>query len=135
MIRLYSHEVKQQAAFFGLLKQIDHPRHGEMEDFDTKIKFYKECTREAVLAKPLLQKVVDHCLVLKDVKLNDGLCKALNATFNMNPETVENVLFSNNGLGAKNMNRLLEGLTSQRQVKILALEENELDIDSIDLIS
>jgi hypothetical protein len=46
-------------------------------EHDPKIKFYKECLKDNTVALPIMSKIFDRMLLIKNTRLNTGLVNAI----------------------------------------------------------
>ena len=64
-------------AFFALCKKYCDLEQTEAGQNDPRIKFFEACVKENDLVLPILSKIIDNSLTLKNYKLNMGLCRAI----------------------------------------------------------
>ena len=60
----FARNIKQQAAFFEKCKKALTPKFMEAVSTDDKLKFFRMCDKEGVLAFPIFSKVVDGGLLI-----------------------------------------------------------------------
>ena len=77
MLQKYGDDVKQQRAFYEFCKQAKDAKFSDPNVNNANVQFYKECEKSRDLAKPVLTKLVDGQLVIRDLKLNTGAAKGL----------------------------------------------------------
>ena len=63
-----------------------------------RLQYYAACTKNRILARPILDKIVDNALVLRDIKLNTGYAEGLRDSFMTNPDLVSKIYLDQNGL-------------------------------------
>ena len=80
---MYGDLILQGLAFFQLAKAYTDPKHVEKDNVDPKIKFLRECYNNNVLAVPMLHKITNSCLLLRNNKINSGQAQGLFGNFMM----------------------------------------------------
>ena len=73
-------------------------KHVENGETDPNIKFIEECAKENTFAIPILRKIQNNSLILKDIKLNTGQARGLLGNFMMTKGMVQRLYLNNNGL-------------------------------------
>jgi len=73
----FSRMGKQQMAFYKLCKKYVYLKDTDSGKNDPRIKFFEACVKENELVLPILSKIIDNSLTLKNYKLNMGLCRAI----------------------------------------------------------
>jgi hypothetical protein len=81
--------------------------------------------------KPLLDKIVDKTLTLKNYKFYTGLCKAVAAFLELNPHGLQKLSLTQNNMTGEQTNIVLEKLKCQSHFKCLILQENEINEEAI----
>ena len=102
--------LKQQAVFYSIAKRKHMPQYHASQAKDDKIKYFNECLREKVLCFPLLNRVVQSTLILKNTVLSEGVCMAIKAVLKLVPNLVEAVVLDCNALNGNSLQLLIEGL-------------------------
>lgn len=75
-VRLYGDGLKKELSFFSMCKQAMNSKWNENEK-DPKIKFFRECMKDNTVALPIMSKIFDHMLLIKNTRLNTGLVNAI----------------------------------------------------------
>lgn len=127
---------KQQVAFFEKAKQENRSKFQEIQDSDAKLSYFKQCLKAQVLVQPLLNRIVDHVLVLKQIVLNQGHCNAINSVLGLQPNLLHHLTLDANALKGSQLRLILEGILLQSgNFKSLTIHENELDTHCITAIA
>jgi len=100
-----------------------------------KVKFFKECQKDNVLATPILTKIIDQTLLIRNKVLNVGFCKAINGALKMVPTLITKLTLDSNGLEDKNTCILIEGMAYQQLFKVLTIRDNEVDESCIQALA
>jgi hypothetical protein len=81
-----------------------------------------------VLCFPILNRVVEHTLVLQNTVLSRGVCSAIESVLELDPTLLHHVVLDTNGLDSKGMQCLLRGFHTQSgQFKSLKIQDNIVD--------
>ena len=126
-VQAYGDGVKQELAFYQLAKKQADPKHAESEDSDPKIRFLRECAREHALAVPILRKIQDRALLVRECKINTGQAKGLLGNFLLARDLLTRLYLDSNGLDGPQLALILHGLTKQLPFKALVVQNNQFD--------
>ena len=132
LISAFTDMVKNQAAFFAMAKRIDEPRFHAIAKRDEKLSFFNECLKAHVSCFPLLNKVHNHTLLIKDKILNDGVCFAMRAVLKLMPHLVYHLYLDTNNLNGPKLKVILEGVVKQMYLKSLTIQDNEINSDNVE---
>ena len=94
----YATEFRGQQAFYMLCKQAKDSKYTDPTLNNPRMQYYNECTKANSVAKPILSKIVDKQLVLRDIKLNTGDSMGLRDSLMNNLTLVNKLYLDNNGL-------------------------------------
>jgi hypothetical protein len=89
--------VKKELSFFSLCKQAMNSKWSGNEN-DPKVKFYKECLKDNTVALPIMTKIFDHVLMIKNTRLNSGLVNAICGQLLLQKDSIRKLYLENNGL-------------------------------------
>ena len=81
LVKTYGDEIKQQMAFYEFCKLAKDAKYLDPSINNVKVQFYQECDKARNLAKPILSKLLDGQLIIRDTKLNTGHAKGLQLNF------------------------------------------------------
>jgi hypothetical protein len=77
---------------------------------DPRVKFFEECAKDHLLVMPILDKIIDYALTLKNYKMNTGTCKAIAKFLSLNLSGLQQLSLHLNSMDANMINIILEGL-------------------------
>ena len=103
--------VKSHVAFFQLAKNTEAPKYIETESHP-KVKYLKECLKDNSLIIPIINKIIDKFLLVKDVKITTGQAKGLQANMEMNSDLIHKLYLDDNSLDGFQLSIILDGLLS-----------------------
>ena len=109
----YIEEFRGQQAFYQLLKMAKDSRFTDPNSHDKRVQYYNECTKANSVAKPLLSKIFNKQLVLRDIKLNSGDANGLRDNFMHHPTLINKLYLDSNGLDGDQLAAIIEGLGYQ----------------------
>lgn len=92
----YVTEFRSQQAFFQVCKMAKDSRFTDPTLNNPLVQYYNECTKANTVAKPLLSKIVDRRLVLRDMKLNTGDAMGLRDAFTHHTNLISKLFLDNN---------------------------------------
>jgi hypothetical protein len=104
-------------------------------DTDFGLKYFKVCNSDNVLSIPFFNKVQNNQLLIQNHVLNLGLCRAMQAVFQLCPLLLHNLTLDTNTLDGKLMATILQGLLSQKNLKSLTIQSNDIDADCVQTIN
>lgn len=67
---------------------------------NSRMQYYTACTKANSVAKPIMSKIIDKALVLRDLKLNSGDSMGLRDNMMTDPDLVSKIYLDQNGLDA-----------------------------------
>ena len=76
-----------------------------------RVKYYNECTKANSVAKPILSKIIEKQLVLRDLKLNTGDAMGLRDNLMNHRDLVNKLYLDENGLDGNQLSFILEGFS------------------------
>ena len=94
----YVTEFRSQQAFFQLCKMAKDSRFTDPNLNNPLVQYYNECIKANSVAKPLLSKIVDRQLVLRDIKLNTGDCQGLRDVFMQHTNLISKLYLDSNSM-------------------------------------
>ena len=121
-VQAYGEEIKASMAFYLKAKNaLESKYQTEEGEADSKLKFYKECHANQAVARPLFTKIQDHKLLLRDIIINSGIAKGLQASLLMDNSLIEKLFLDNNCMKGDDLAHILNGLTNQKPFKSLTI--------------
>ena len=96
-VKTFGAEVKGQMAFFQLAKKFENSKYIETETHP-KVKYLKECFKDNSIIIPLLNKIVEHALLIRDTKITTGQAKGLQASMMLNTNLITKLYLDDNNL-------------------------------------
>ena len=123
----YFDEFRGQQAFYSLCKNALDSKWTDPNLNNPRMQYYAACTKNNSVAKPILSKIIDKALVLRDLKLNSGDAEGLRDNFMMDPELIQKLYLDHNGLEDNQLAAILEGLKYQKQLINLSIQTNTLE--------
>jgi len=76
-----------------------------------RVQYYNECTKANSVAKPILSKIIEKQLVLRDLKLNTGDAMGLRDNLMNHRDLVNKLYLDENGLDGNQLSFILEGFS------------------------
>lgn len=98
------------------------------------MQYFAACEKNNSVAKPILSKIIDRALVLRDIKLNAGDAEGLRENFMMDPELINKLYLDQNGLDDTQLAIILDGFTYQSQLVNLTIQGNSVDEMTVERI-
>ena len=83
---------------------------------------------------PILAKIKNRTLTLKDYKINMGLSQALGSSLILYHNILERVILDNNGMNDAMLAAFLNGLLDQLNFKSITYKRNSLDNKAIEAL-
>jgi hypothetical protein len=74
----FGDSVKRNMAFFEICRQAKNPKLNE-QDGDPKVQFFKQCIKENSIAFPIMNKIFQGNLMIRNFKINLGVARAIEA--------------------------------------------------------
>ena len=124
----------QQAAFYKACKRYVELEQTEEGRADPRIKFFEECMKNKALCMPIINKIVDYSLTLKNFKLSQGSCRAIAGFLELNVHGLRRLCLEHNAMKPEHLNFVLDGLFKQSFFKQLIIHDNELNEESINCL-
>ena len=100
-----------------------------------RVQYYNECTKANTVAKPILSKIIDKQLVIRDILLNVGDSKGLQDNLMYNPDLINKLYLDSNGLDGNQLANICEGLCYQKEIFNLTVQGNSLNENTVEHIS
>ena len=86
------------------------------------ILYFKQCQKEQNLALPILQKIFEKKLILKDYLIGEGVCKAIRDALEQDPDIMQDCVIENCGIQDHAMGILLEGMNNLHHCHSIVLK-------------
>ena len=80
-----------------------------------------------MLAVPLLRKIQDHALLVREYRINTGQARGLLGNFLLTRDLLTRLYLDSNGLDGRQLALILHGLTKQVPFKALVIQNNQFD--------
>ena len=74
-----------------------------------RIQYFSACIQSKTVAKPILSKIMNKALVLRDMKLNTGDAMGLRENLMTDPDLINKLYLDENGLDGNQLAFILEG--------------------------
>ena len=71
------------------------------------------------MAIPILSKIQNHALLVREVKINSGQAKGLLGNFLIQKDLIERIYLDSNGLDGNSLSNIIHGLNKQVPFKSL----------------
>ena len=94
----YETELRSEQAFFQLCKMAKDSKFTDPDLNNPLVQYYNECVKANTVAKPLLSKIVDQQLILRDLKLNTGDSRGLRDNLMHHQYLVSRLYLDSNGM-------------------------------------
>jgi len=94
----YADEFRGEQAFYQICKIAKDSRFNDQNQINPRVQYYNECTKANAVAKPILSKIIDKQLVIRDILLNVGDSKGLQDNLMYNPDLINKLYLDSNGL-------------------------------------
>ena len=120
-MQAYGQDVKSAIAFYLKCKHAQDAKYFDKDSSDPKLKFYLECQKNNALAIPLFNKIANHRMLLRDIKLNSGTAKGFQGCMIMTKNLIDKLFLDNNCLDGNDLAHILNGLTYQQPFKTLII--------------
>ena len=76
------------------------------------MKYLKECLKDKSIIIPLLNKIIDHALLIRDVNITTGQAKGLRANLMLNDNLIAKLYLDDNNLDANQLCLILDGVSN-----------------------
>lgn len=131
----FGDSVKRNIAFFEICRQAKNPKLNE-QDRDPKVQFFKQCIKENSVAFPIMNKIFQGNLMIRNFKINLGIARAIEAQLVRKNDQVKKLYLEKNGLDNGALTAIiLDGVKSQQGFNNLTIQENTLDEACIEPIA
>ena len=98
-------------AFFEICKQANDSKWVE-QDRDPKIQYLKTIQKEKSVAVPIMNRVFDGNLMIRNFKINQGIANAIEAQLVRKNDQIRKLYLEKNGLDDGNITaKILEGVS------------------------
>lgn len=87
------------------------------------------------MAKPILSKIVDKALVLRDLKLNTGDAMGLRANLMSDPDLINKLYLDENGLDGNQLAFIVEGFGHQKRLNNLTIQGSHVNEATVEQIA
>lgn len=91
-------EIKEKLKYINMFKQDSGASINELHKDDAKFQYYVRCKQDLEIALPLLDKIFDKTLCLKNYRLSPGQCNALALACSLFDYSITRVHFDNCGI-------------------------------------
>ena len=120
-IKIFGDGVKKDLSFFSICKQAQNSNWSEEDTDEPKVKFFKECMRDKTLALPIMTKIFDGVLIIRNFKINQGLARAIYGQLIIQNNRVQKLYLENNGVDGNQLALILEGISVQHAFSNLTI--------------
>ena len=76
------------------------------------MKYLKECLKDKSIIIPLLNKIIDRALLIRDVNITTGQAKGLRANLMLNDNLISKLYLDDNNLDANQLCLILDGVSN-----------------------
>lgn len=90
------------------------------------ILYFKQCQKEQKLALPILQKIFEKKLILRDYTINEGVCKAIRDALEKDPDLMQDFVVENCGIQDHACSILMEGMNNLHHCHSVVLKNQEI---------
>jgi Ran GTPase-activating protein (RanGAP) involved in mRNA processing and transport len=134
-VKIFGDGVKNDLTFFQLCKLAMNSKYIQTNESDPKIKFYMECIKDNAVALPIMTKIIDGQLLIRNTKLNSGLANALKGMLLLNKTLINKLYLDSNGLDGENLTQILQGIAVQNPMKVLIIQDNMVNEECVEQIA
>lgn len=105
----YMEEFRGQQAIFQTFKVAKDSKYTDPNCQNPRVQYFNECTKANSMAKPILSKIIDKQLLLRDLNLNAGDAKGLQESMAADENLVHKIYLDNCGLDDTRLAQIVDG--------------------------